>query len=355
MKKTTLPLPLSCLALSAVMAQNPLVLTADRHAPRPGDRIVKQQVIFRDPGSHGQGIEWDFAHLQPVDEEYALHYFMADSARLCGLEHRTRYYYTLHGDTLWAAGFENPTTRMDYVQAEPRLVFPFTYGDTLRGAFTGEGEYSHRTPLAVGGHTRTEADATGTLTLPCGTVEDVLRVHTSRLYTRLPGGHADSTGTSLRIDAYSWYAGEARYPVFESLSTTLRHAGQDTVLFATSFYFPPDEQRRQLANDVEDYPEDAASEAPPSGGVEGAVFTEADLVPNPVVDILRIKYKLTRDASIGFSVHNQQGLCMATVPQSPQQEGFHETPIDMTACPTGAYTVYVQVDDVVLNLNVVKK
>ena len=80
-----------------------------------------------------------------------------------------------------------------------------------------------------------------------------MRVHTSRLYTRLPGGQADSTGTSLRMDAYSWYAGEARYPVFESLCTTLQHAGRDTVLYATSFYYPPDEQRRQLANDVEDY------------------------------------------------------------------------------------------------------
>ena len=106
---------------------------------------------------------------------------------------------------------------------------------------------------------------------------------------------------------------------------------------------------------MEDYPEDAASEAPPSGGVEGAVFTEADLVPNPVVDILHIKYKLTRDASIGFSVHNQQGLCMARVDARPETAGRHETPIDMTACPTGAYTVYVQVDDAVLSLNVVKK
>lgn len=355
MKKTTIPLLLSCLVLSATTAQNPLVLTADRHAPRPGDRIVKQQVAFRDPGSHGQGIEWDFAHLQPVDEEYTLRYFMADSARLCGLEHRTRYYYTLRGDTLWAAGFENPTTRMDYVQAEPRLAFPFAYGDTLRGVFEGKGEYSHRTPLAAGGHTRTEADATGTLTLPCGTVQGALRVHTSRLYARLPGGQADSTGTSLRMDAYSWYAGEARYPVFESLNTTLLHDGRDTVLYATSFYYPPDEQRRQLSDDAEDYPEDVVLEAPPSGGVEGAIFTEADLVPNPVVDILHIKYKLTRDASIGFSVHNQQGFCMARVDARPQTAGRHETPIDMTACPTGAYTVYVLVDDAVLSLNVVKK
>ncbi len=180
-------------------------------------------------------------------------------------------------------------------------------------------------------------------------------MHTSRLYTRLPGGQADSTGTSLRMDAYSWYAGEARYPVFESLSTTLLHDGRDTVLYATSFYYPPDEQRKQLQEDAEDYQEDAVLEAPPSGGVEGAIFTEADLVPNPVVDILHIKYKLTRDASIGFSVHNQQGFCMARVDARPETAGRHETPIDMTACPTGTYTVYVLVDDAVLSLNMVKK
>ena len=77
---------------------------------------------------------------------------MADSARLCGLEHRTRYYYTLRDDTLWTAGFENPTTRMDYVQAEPRLAFPFAYGDTLRGVFEGRANTATARPLAAGGH-----------------------------------------------------------------------------------------------------------------------------------------------------------------------------------------------------------
>lgn len=35
--------------------------------------------------------------------------------------------------------------------------------------------------------------------------------------------------------------------------------------------------------------------------------------------------------------------------------GPHETPVDMSSCLTGTYTLYVYVDDVVLSLNVVKK
>lgn len=345
-----------CLAASGLSAQNTLVLTAGQNACRPGHTIVKRQVVYQDPGMSGRDLVWDFRHLQPIDEEYTLRYFAPDTTdRLCGLEHRTRYYYALRGDTFWTTGFENPTTRMRYVTPEPRLAFPFTYGDTLRGPFCGVGEYSHRMPLTARGHTRTEADAEGELLLPDLTVPHALRVHSQRCYTQPAAGDTTRHDSMLmRFDTYCWYAPEARYPVFESVRTSVLHGGTDTTVFATSFYYPPDEQRRQLQGDTETA-EEERSEVSPSGEAEGAeVFTEADLVPNPVTDVLRIKYRLTRDARISFSVHSQQGLCMARTDARPETAGRHETPIDMTACPTGTYTLYVLVDDTVLSLNVVK-
>ena len=55
-------------------------LTSDRNAYRPADRIVKQQVEYKDPGSTGKELTWDFRTLQPINEEYKLDYFIPDYA-----------------------------------------------------------------------------------------------------------------------------------------------------------------------------------------------------------------------------------------------------------------------------------
>jgi hypothetical protein len=72
---------------------------------------------------------------------------------LCGMEHNTRYYYSQKQDSLWAIGFENSTTLMDYLKPELKLRLPFCYGDTLRSNFEGKGQYSHRLDLKVKGFT----------------------------------------------------------------------------------------------------------------------------------------------------------------------------------------------------------
>ena len=54
-------------------------LTFDRNALRGGDQLVKQQVEYKDPGSTGKGLIWDFTFLQPINEQYTLDYSMYNS------------------------------------------------------------------------------------------------------------------------------------------------------------------------------------------------------------------------------------------------------------------------------------
>ena len=369
MKKLLFILPLCSIALS-IQAQSSLRLTAERNAYRAGDELQKQQVVFRDPGSSGRNLTWDFRHLQVINDEYALRYFIPDSAYIhiiCGLEHRTRYYYSLLSDSLWAIGFQNATTFMEYTQPELRMVFPFTFGDVLYSNFEGTGEYGRRLHLSVRGFTRVEADAEGELILPDETVKRALRVRTTRHYTETrmrqttsPAFGTLSKGegtvengvdsTEMILDTYSWYAQGMRYPVFESIKTTVLRNGADTTVFETSFYYPPIEQRIQTESLSEE-------ELEGTEWLEGAaaVFTEAVLLPNPVVDVLYINYKLTRDARISFSVHNNAGVLMTQTTAMNKTEGYHQTPVNMTGFITGVYTLYVHVDDMVLNLNVVKR
>lgn len=358
MNKITLSLFSIPLMVISLQAQNLHKLSTERNAYRAADQLVKQQVEYKDPGSSGKNLTWDFRFLQPINEEYTLNYFIPDSTnmiRLCGQEHNTRYYFRQQNDSLQAVGYENSTTYMRYLIPELRMHFPFAYGDTLFSNFMGKGEYCHRLTLKVKGYTRVQADAEGDLRLPeFKTVKKALRVRTLRHYTE-----TGKDSVEMTLDTYSWYAAGIRYPVFESVRTTLSKKGdrkdergesmKDSTVFSTSFYYPPELQTSQVQTDS--IPVDAKNVV--TGAA--AVFTEASLMPNPVIDNLYIKYKLVRSAKVWFTLHNSIGILQRST--SPQQlgEGEHSSTVPMGGLLTGVYSLYVHVDDMVMKLNVVKQ
>ena len=354
MNKLTLSFFFCCILINATAQHK---LTANRNAYRAADQLVKQQVEFKDPGSSGKNLTWDFSMLQPINEKYTLDYFIPDSTqmeRLCGKEHSTRYYYLQHGDSLRAVGFENSTTYMEYPVPELKLKFPFSYGDTLFSKFEGVGQYSHRLELAVKGYTRVEADAEGDLKLPeFETVKKALRVRTLRHYTE-----TGKDSIEMTLDTYAWYAEGIRYPVFESVKTNIikilpttdgSNNVQDTTVFSTSFYYPPELQVSQV--ETEPVPEEIRDGA--TGAA--AVFTEGQLLPNPVVDNLTINFKLTRAANVWFSVHSNGGIPLCQTSPQYLNEGYNSTTVNMSNLITGTYTLYVHVDDMVMQKVVVKK
>ncbi|NDP22621.1 MAG: hypothetical protein GZ091_16300 [Paludibacter sp.] len=330
-------------------------LTLKRNVYRAADELVKQQVEFKDPGSKGKNLTWDFRLLQPINEEYKLDYFIPDSTnmnRLCGKEHYTRYYYLQRNDSLWATGFENSTTMMEYLKPELKLRFPFMYGDTLYSSFDGKGQYCHRFELAVKGYTRVEADAMGELLLPnFESVKKALRTHTLRYYTQ-----TGKDSIEMILDTYAWYADGVRYPVFESVKTNLikkvskqDEQPKDTTVFTTSFYYPPELQTTQVQTD----PLPTETNENLSGAA--AVFTEATMLPNPVVDNLNINFKLIRSAKVWFTVHTNGGIPICQTSPQNHSEGYNNTTVNMRSLMTGTYTLYVHVDNMVLQRVVIKK
>jgi hypothetical protein len=346
------------LAITNLSAQN-LKLSTGRNAYRAADNLVKQQVEFKDPGSSGKNLNWDFSMVQPINENYKLNYFFKnkkDTTLLCGQEHNTRYYYLQKSDSLWAVGFENSTTYMEYTVSELKLKFPFAYGDTLFSRFEGVGQYCHRLELSVKGYTHVEADAEGELKLPDNeTVKKALRVRTLRHYTE-----TGKDSVEMTLDTYSWYAAGIRYPVFESIKTIVSKKLQklnesdaenimDTTVFTTSFYYPPEKQITEIQTDpIIIQPDDGSLGA-------AAVFTQAQLMPNPVVDNLNINFKLTRSAKVWFTLHNNIGIPQLSTSPENLVEGCHNTTINMSNLITGTYSLYVHVDDMVIRQVVVKK
>ncbi len=321
------------------------------HIYRAGDCLIKQQVAYKDPGASGRELTWDFFKLDALNDAYSLSYFIPDSTdmtRLCGMEHRTRYYYRMCEDTVWIEGYENNTTFVQYAQAVPHLRFPMAYGDTLAGEFRGEGEYSRRFEVKVHGNVCTVVDAEGELRLPDGVVRGALRTHTAQRYVQtMPDTN------HIQLDTYKWYARGVRYPVFESVvaRTVAARYEDEKVLFETSFYYPPEQQ----LNDTDEVQEvDSAMMANPLGAIE-QVFTEARYLPNPVVSDLQISYKLTRQAQVWFRLCNAIGVVQRQTSPQMQTDGWQQHTINMGGLMTGAYTLYVHVDDMVVQSVIVKR
>jgi len=338
---------LVCLMALSLQAQHRQSINSRCNYFRSGDKLTKQQVDFKDPGPSGKQIEWDFSMLNPIDEKYTLNYFSSgvdDTAHIVGVEHATRYHYELKKDTLWMTGYENRTTQMHFDKPEAQLRYPFHYGDSLRTTFSGTGLYCQKVDLVAQGETSVTVDATGLIITPTkDTLNNVLRVKRLRSYTEIG---VDSA--LMQLETYSWYARGYRYPVFETVKSMVLRGDSTAESFTTAFYYPID--------DLVNLPPDPANAFtnPEEGGIT-SVFTEAQLMPNPVVDDLEIKYKLTRSARVWFTVHNNTGVPLCQTPPKKMDEGYQSSTIRMSNLITGVYSLYVHVDDKVMRLNVVKK
>ena len=332
--------------IAAVQVLSAIELTADSNRLEAGEAFVKMLVEYREPGRAGTKCRWDFRGMQILSEELPVEYFIPDSSHmdiLCGREGRNRYYYRQGSDSLWCVGHENATFYIDYARPELLLRYPFAYGDSLTSRFEGAGRYGQRIPLFVGGTTTVTADAEGELSLPGETFGNALRVHTARRYVRIC-----EDSLSVSVDTYAWYVPQNRYPVFESETSTLHGTQADTILSAVSFYYPPDYLSGESDRSVDD--ESIEEEILP---IEN-VFTEAEYLPNPVESDLTIKYKLTRSASVWFTLHSSAGICLRRTPSREEDEGEYSVLVPMSGLMPGVYTLYVHVDDKVLSVNIIK-
>lgn len=134
---------------------------------RPGDKIIKQQVEYKDPGRSGDNVLWNFSMLNSINDEYSLSYQESEEEDvITGIEHRTMYYYTLSGDSLLLSGYENPTTLVNNYRPETVLKFPVSYGEKKLDYYHGHGKYSDRIELDIVGTVETEVDAYGIMILP---------------------------------------------------------------------------------------------------------------------------------------------------------------------------------------------
>lgn len=373
--KKLLFLSFSAILPLGLLAQS--VLSASANLPRPGDRLVKQQVVFKDPGSNGLQILWDFSEQELVNEDYELKYssLLLGSDTIVGTEHQTMYYYHSHGDSLSLSGYENPTTLIQYRKPESLLIFPLLYGRTFTDYFDGKGSYCDRLSIHVQGKSIVTVDGMGQIVLPGGdTLQHVLRVHALKKIAEqmnplsaygtilsadsIPFAlnrdsvdhHLSNDSTRMEVETWRWYAEGYRYPVFETIKSTIYKFNDFYQHFETSFYYPPHEQYYDLVTDAEnqkkrDIADDRNKERDDSWKDVGK---DERLDYSHYMDAqgnLHVNYTLAEDAKVTISLYDMQGRQLTAIQEVVKLEGSYQEEISLSKYSAGEYLLQIQVND----------
>lgn len=363
---------------------------------RAGDVLVKQQVEYRDPGRSGADVLWDFSRLSPVNEEYKLAYtltprcFIEDEYEelpdsctfLTGSEHRTRYNYTLEGDSLLLWGFRNSTTLIENSQPELLLRFPVAYRDSVKQHYYGHGKYGNRLELDAMGTTETVADSYGMMILPNqDTLRHVLRTRTlkviaedtrpmtpwySEKHAHPPVISSDSIDYRVATDSvlfivetFRWYEQGYRYPVFETVRSWEQHNNNpDYEFLATAFFYPPD-SHEYLEDDAANL---AVLDQMQEGlGAEGEIIDPWEgltynIYPNPVKDHMEIELYLPRAVTnLRIQMRSTMGTILIEEQQGAYPIGTCSFRFDTYSLAYGNYILDIWLDEKLINQVIMKR
>lgn len=308
--------------------------------PGHNDTITKQIYPYHDAGAGGIDIFWDFRDLNE-GTDYPVCNSLAnanDSTEFVSDEHATRYYYKECEHELYCMGYENASSFVRYDSMELQLNTSLQYGDTISRPFYGRGEYAHRLPFKVEGFVCLKVDGKGTLLLPEETISPVIRVCTEKHHSRIM-----NDTVLLTTQSWKWFSPACPYPIVETMRTI---SDEDSTLFGATFLFTPKEQKEQELPVDEYYL---------NSSVYDSIFTNASFLPNPVTSSLIVTYTLEEPAYISFALHYQGGILMYRCNRLLQEAGAHNYEIPMSSMPTGAYTLYIHVNDVLISEPIIKQ
>ncbi|MCL1934032.1 MAG: T9SS type A sorting domain-containing protein [Candidatus Azobacteroides sp.] len=384
MKTTTLILAGICGSALSVFGQ----LNVQHNRFRAGDVLYKQQVEYVEPGEAGADRLWNFSKLKSINDEYTLEYALPplegdsvyilgntrhrkndvkENELIVGNEHNTMYYYHLKEDSLLQMGHENPSVMLAYTSPIALLHFPLNYGQTVSSGYRSQGLYSGTVEIQTEGTVTTTADAYGKMILPSGdTLNTVMRVKTLQTIFDLSAGNSDTTRTEhvgKQLEIYRWYCKGYRYPVFETVRNI--NTADNSVLFATAFFFPPqdhlyletDAENMALLDQLWDLDKQNIAN-PDARQTETANLKDiltCKIYPDPVSALLTLEYELKADAKVGFQLFAINGHPVKTIHAKNRVKGIYSETLDCSSLLPGNYILRITANNLFMNEVIIKK
>lgn len=301
MKHIVFSIALSVFTALAVQSQNKILFSDNAYLNADEQRYILTEII--DVGESGPDQVWDFSDLKNHGEVVSYLKPIAgsrfdekcrNSNILIQEEHRS---WLLKATPfgLEEYGVSSGSSVLIYDQPIKRFPFPFEYGSSLRGEYSGA--YINRPGSPVNGTFSTEADGFGVLLLPDNVVlKDVIRV---RFMQKRENGSEFVT--------YRWYASNAdpilRYP----LVSVITGIHNDKVNMIRAAYFAGAEYLMQHSEpyNLQDNPYEYTAADTES--------YELIVYPNPFVEYATVEFSIPYDAHVSLLVFDNQGRQVATL------------------------------------------
>jgi len=290
------------------------LMKSNSHMLRAGDEHYFNITNNVERGAKGQSVIWDFSTLQ---NQSTLTSYMYDAyntyntadipeANTILEEYDTKFYFKTSEGIIEQYGTvtkNNTITKFD--KPFVKMVFPFNYGDTYSGDFSGTIEGTNNYIANFAGSYFLEADAYGTLILP-GNIryENVFRIKTvkEQFYTN------NNTCNCATI-SYKWYSEDVRYP----LLTIIQNQNSNGTKTIRSAYYSKAGNKSYI---------DIQNKKLISESIEASIY------PNPFKDEFKLDYRITSDSDVLIEIYDNSGKKISIIQKGNQKAGYYTETIN---------------------------
>lgn len=327
MKKQLLSAVL-CMFILFLKAQ-PIITNAN--GPAIGDVYISQPSITNvDAGSGGANVVWDFSALAPDGDAQSITIVDPAStpyganfpvANMASAENGYYGYFLATPTELSIVGIENAIFQYPFSDYQKQFVYPCTYNTAFTDHVHGEWELN-TVPTTRDGSVTFLADGYGTLKLPAGTIENVLRIKYSQNYEDVFTVQSTSYTYEYDFTSYIWYVpGNKNALLSISYDTTLLiGAPQITKLVR---YYPGAVGINELQQ----------------------IFASYSLFPQPAFTSASLEFNLSEPGSITISVLTVTGQFVKQWNAAVLSRGKHTEIIDVSDLSPGVYFVRLEMKD----------
>lgn len=300
MKKIYTLLFVSCIVISA-NAQ--FLMKSDSHILKVGDEHYFNITNNVDAGANGAACVWNFSKLETSSQLTSYMYDVAKTGNSLDIpeantvleEFGVKFFFKSTGSIMEQYGTVSGNTITKYDKPFVKMVFPFEYGDVYSGDFSGiiEGP-NFKQPIE--GNYSLEADAYGTLIIPTGIYNNVIRIKTYK------EEYSKGSSCNCGVVSYKWYSKDIRYPLLTIIQS---QNSNGTTTIRTAYY-----SKFKLNEIIEK--EDV-----------NLKYIQANMYPNPFNESFKIDYYIQKDSPVEIVVFDNTGRKVSSIQINKQAAGYY--------------------------------
>lgn len=286
------------------------------HLLRTGDEHYFNITNNVDPGNKGASQIWDFSNLETKSQLTSYMYSAYTTEKSADIpkantvleEFGTKFYFKTSDNIIEQFGtVSKNNTITKYDKPFVKMVFPFNYGDSYSGDFSGTIEGANNYKASFSGTYSLEADAYGTLILP-GKIKckNVFRIKTIKKQC-----YNNSNSCNCSTISYKWYSQDIRYPLLTIIQSK---TSQGTKTIRTAYYSKA--KNSTIINTKSNY--------------INAENLNATIYPNPFKDEFKLDYTIGIDSDVIIEIYDNSGKKINVIHKSKQKAGYYTETINLS-------------------------